>query len=205
MLEGVNFIRRNELFYTFMGMTFFNSVFGMAYLILMPVFARDVLAVGSRGFGFLQAVGGAGALIGTLAVAYFSDHRRLPLQAARGAMVFGTLLLLFAFSRAYPLSLVLALLLGAASQFYITAINTVLQLNLPERLRGRVMGVYGLTWDLMPVGGTIAGTIAEIAGAPVAVAIGAVFVTGLALWAVSIAPRFDDIKQGQTSAAATES
>jgi MFS family permease len=206
MLEGINFIRHNELFYTFMGMTFFNSIFGMAYLILMPVFARDVLAVGSRGFGFLQAAGGAGALIGTLSVAYFSDHRRLPLQAARGAVLFGALLLLFAFSRAYPLSLVLALLLGAASQFYITAINTILQLNLPEHLRGRVMGVYGLTWDLMPVGGTIAGTIAEIGGAPTAVAVGAVFVTGLALWAVSIAPRFEESKQrGASQAAATES
>jgi MFS family permease len=206
MLEGVNFIRHNELFYTFMGMTFFNSVFGMAYLILMPVFARDVLVVGSRGFGFLQAAGGAGALIGTLSVAYFSDHRRLPLQAARGAVLFGALLLLFAFSRAYPLTLILALLLGAASQFYITAINTILQLNLPEHLRGRVMGVYGLTWDLMPVGGTIAGTIAEIGGAPTAVAVGAVFVTGLALWAVSIAPRFEEGKQERASqAAATES
>jgi MFS family permease len=205
MLEGINFIRHNKLFYTFMGMTFFNSVFGMAYLILMPVFARDVLAVGSRGFGFLQAAGGAGALIGTLSVAYFSDHRRLPLQAARGAVLFGMLLLLFAFSRAYPLSLALALLLGTASQFYITAINTILQLNLPEHLRGRVMGVYGLTWDLMPVGGTIAGTIAEIGGAPAAVAVGAVFVTGLALWAVSIAPRFEEPEQRRANeATATE-
>jgi len=206
MLEGVDFIRRNQLFYTFMGMTFFNSVFGMSYLILMPVFARDILQVGSQGFGFLQAAGGAGALIGTLAVAYFSDIRRLPLQAARGAALFGALLFLFAISRNYPLSLALAFGLGATGQFYITAINTVLQLNLPERLRGRVMGVYGLTWDLMPVGGTLAGTIAEFAGAPVAVAVGGIFVVGLALWAVSVAPRFRDLKQSDASeAAATES
>jgi MFS family permease len=205
MLEGVNFIRRNELFYTFMGMTFFNSVFGMSYLILMPVFARDILQVGSQGFGFLQTAGGAGALVGTLAVAYFSETRRLPLQAARGATTFGILLLLFAVSRDYALSLVLAFVLGATSQFYITAINTVLQLNLPERLRGRVMGVYGLTWDLMPVGGTLAGTIAEFAGAPAAVVLGGLFVTGLALWAISIAPRFEDLKRSEASeAAATE-
>jgi MFS family permease len=206
MLEGVNFIRGNQLFYTFMGMTFFNSVFGMSYLILMPVFARDILEVGSRGFGFLQTAGGAGALIGTLAVAYFSDIRRLPLQAARGAALFGALLFLFAVSRNYPFSLAVAFGLGAAGQFYITAINTVLQLNLPERLRGRVMGVYGLTWDLMPVGGTLAGTIAEFAGAPVAVAVGSIFVVGLALWAVSVAPRLRDLKQSDASeAAATES
>ena len=190
MLDGVHFIRKNELFYTFMGMTFFNSVFGMSYLILMPVFARDILNVGSQGFGFLQTAGGAGALIGTLAVAYLSDARRLPLQAARGAALFGVLLLLFAYSRAFPFSLALAFVLGMSGQFYITAINTVLQLNLPEQLRGRVMGVYGLTWDLMPVGGMIAGTIAEFAGAPAAVAVGGAFVSGLALWVISIATRF---------------
>lgn len=197
MLDGVHFIRKNELFYTFMGMTFFNSVFGMSYLILMPVFARDILNVGSQGFGFLQTAGGAGALIGTLAVAYLSDARRLPLQAARGAALFGVLLLLFAYSRAFPFSLALAFVLGMSGQFYITAINTVLQLNLPEQLRGRVMGVYGLTWDLMPVGGMVAGTIAEFAGAPAAVAVGGAFVSGLALWVISIATRFGAGEQSE--------
>jgi MFS family permease len=201
MMEGVNFIRKNELYYSLMGMTFFNSVFGMSYLILMPVFARDILQVGSQGFGFLQTAGGAGALIGTLSVATFSNTRRLPLQAARGAAVFGALLLLFAFSRLYPLSLALAFVLGMVSQFYITAINTVLQLNLPEQLRGRVMGVHGLTWDLMPVGGMIAGTIAEFAGAPAAVAVGAVFVAGLGLWIMPIAPRLSGVEKWQTDEA----
>jgi MFS family permease len=119
-----------------------------------------------------------------------ADARRLPLQAARGAALFGVLLLLFAYSRAFPFSLALAFVLGMSGQFYVTAINTVLQLNLPEQLRGRVMGVYGLTWDLMPVGGMVAGTIAEFAGAPAAVAVGGAFVSGLALWVISIAPRF---------------
>jgi MFS family permease len=199
MMEGIQFIRQNQLYYTLMGLTFFNSVFGMSYLILMPVFARDILEVGSQGFGFLQTAGGAGALIGTLSVAAFSHTRRLPLQAARGATVFGFLLLLFAFSRLYPVSLAVAFVLGMVSQFYITAINTVLQLNLPERLRGRVMGVHGLTWDLMPVGGMIAGTIAEFAGAPAAVAVGALFVAALGFWVMTLAPRFSATESRQSS------
>jgi hypothetical protein len=112
------------------------------------------------------------------------------------------LLLLFAFSRVYPVSLALAFVLGMVSQFYITAINTVLQLNLPEQLRGRVMGVHGLTWDLMPVGGMIAGTIAEFAGAPAAVAVGALFVAGLGLWIIPIAPRFSGVAGNDTQEAA---
>lgn len=193
MIDGLNFIRRNEIYYTFIGMTFFNSVFGMCYLILMPVFARDILQVGSQGFGFLQSAGGAGALAGTLSVAYFSQHRGKTLQALSGGIIFGMLLVVFAFSQSYPLSLGLAFLLGFTSQAYMTIINTTLQLNLPEELRGRVMGIFGLTWDLMPVGGMISGTVAELAGAPAAVALGGMMVTGLAVAILVFKPGFKHI------------
>ena len=181
MMDGLNFIRKNEIFYTFISMTFFNSVFGMSYLILMPVFARNVLNVGSQGFGFLQSAGGLGALCGVLAVAYFSHSQRKGSQAIGGAVIFGTLLIFFALSQSYPLSLILACALGVASQFYITMINAILQINLPDQLRGRVMGIYGLTWELMPVGGLIAGAIAEYAGAPAAVVVGGSLVAFMAM------------------------
>ena len=181
MAEGLNFIRKNQIYYAFIGMIFFNSVFGMSYLILMPVFARTVLSVGSQGFGFLQSAGGAGALIGVLAVAWFAHSRGKGVQAIFGAAVFGVLLIVFAFSRSYLLSLTMAFLLGAAAQFYMTTISTVLQVNLPNELRGRVMSIYGLAWELMPVGGMIAGGIAEFAGAPIAVGFGGAMVAGMAI------------------------
>jgi len=181
MTEGLNFIRQNQIYYTFIGMIFFNSVFGMSYLILMPVFARNVLHVGSQGFGFLQSVGGAGALVGVLAVAWFSHSRKKGLLAIFGAAVFGFLLIAFALSSSYPFSLTLALVLGIAGQFYMTTISTILQVNLPNQLRGRVMSIYGLAWELMPVGGMIAGAIAEFAGAQFAVAFGGAMVAGMAL------------------------
>lgn len=181
MAEGLNFIRNNEIYFMFIALIFFNSAFGMSYLILMPVFARNILNVGSQGFGFLQSFGGAGALVGVLAVAWFSHSRRKGLQALSVAMSFGGLLITFAASKSYALSLVLAFALGIASQFYMTTISTVLQVNLPNQLRGRVMGIYGLAWELMPVGGMIAGTIAEFAGAPIAVGFGGFMVAAMAL------------------------
>jgi MFS family permease len=191
-MDGLNFIRKNEIYYTFIGMTFFNSVFGMSYLILMPVFARNVLNVGSQGFGFLQSAGGLGALCGVLAVACFSRSQRKGGQALGGAVIFGILLILFALSQSYPLSLVLACALGVASQFYITMINAILQMDLPDQLRGRVMGIYGLTWELMPVGGLIAGAIAEYAGAPAAVVVGGSFV---AFTALAVALFFPNVRR----------
>ena len=181
MAEGLNFIRGTQVFFIFIGLIFFNSVFGMNYLILMPVFARNVLDVGSQGFGFLQSAGGAGALVGVLAVAWFSHSRAKGKQALFGAAGFGVFLVLFAISKSYPLSLLLAFALGVSSQFYMTTVSTVLQMNLPNELRGRVMGIYGLVWELMPVGGMIAGGLAEFAGAPIAVASGGILVTAMAL------------------------
>jgi MFS family permease len=195
MRDGLNFIRKNELYYTFISMTFFNSVFGMSYLILMPVFARDVLAAGSQGFGFLQSAGGLGGLCGALAVAYFSRSRRKGMQATGGAIVFGILLIIFALSKSYPLSLALACALGIASQFYITTINAILQVNMPDQLRGRVMSIYGLAWELMPVGGLMAGAIAEYAGAPAAVVVGGAFVAVMALVVAMLLPNMRRLEQ----------
>jgi MFS family permease len=195
MAEGLNFIRNHEIYYTFIGMTFFNSVFGMSYLILMPVFARNVLDVGSQGFGFLQSAGGAGALIGVLAVAWYSHSRGQSRLAICGAAAFGVLLIAFALSKSYPLSLLLAVALGIASQFYMTIINAILQVNLPNELRGRVMGIYGLTWELMPVGGMIAGAIAEYAGAPLAVGFGGFMVAGMAILVAVFRPSIRRLEQ----------
>lgn len=195
MKEGVNFIRTNEIYYTFIGMTFFNSVFGMSYLILMPVFARSVLNVGSQGFGFLQSAGGAGALIGVLAVAWFSHARGQSRLAIFGAIAFGIFLISFALSNSYQLSLILAVALGVASQFYMTIISAILQVNLPNELRGRVMGIYGLTWELMPVGGMIAGAIAEFAGAPMAVGFGGFMVAGMAIAVAIFLPSIRRLEQ----------
>ena len=195
MLEGLHFIRKNEIYYTFIGMTFFNSVFGMSYLILMPVFARDILLVGSEGFGFLQSAGGAGALCGVLLVAYFGQARGKGKQAISGALVFGALLIVFAYSNSYALSLAMACLLGTASQFYMTTIHAILQVNLPDQLRGRVMGIHGLAWELMPVGGMIGGLIAEVSGAPSAVAVGGAMVAGMALVVAIFLPSIRRLEQ----------
>jgi predicted MFS family arabinose efflux permease len=195
MAEGVKFIRENEIYWVFIGMTFFNSVFGMSYVIMMPVFARDVLQVGSQGFGFLQSAGGAGALAGVLLAAYLSHFRGKGLQSIGGAVIFGVTLVLFALSDRFTLSLFAAFALGLAGQFYMTTIHAILQMNLPNELRGRVMGVHGLAWELMPIGGLIAGAIAEFAGAPVAVAFGGVMVAGMAFVIAVVRPRIRRLEQ----------
>jgi MFS family permease len=195
MIEGLEFIRKNEIYWVFIGMTFFNSVFGMSYVIMMPVFARDVLKVGSQGFGFLQSAGGAGALTGVLLAAYLSHFPGKGLQAISGAALFGVTLVLFAHSGWFTLSLITSFALGVAGQYYMTTIHAVLQMNLPNELRGRVMGIHGLAWELMPIGGLISGAIAEFAGAPIAVSFGGFMVGGMALAVALFMPRIRRLEQ----------
>lgn len=195
MAEGLSFIRQNEIYWVFIGMTFFNSVFGMSYVIMMPVFARNVLNVGSQGFGFLQSAGGGGALAGVLLAAYLSHFRGKGLQAINGAVIFGVTLILFAMSSWFPLSLIAAFALGMAGQFYMTTIHAILQMNLPNELRGRVMGIHGLAWELMPIGGLISGAIAEFAGAPIAVAFGGLMVGGMAFVVAIALPTIRRLEQ----------
>lgn len=172
VVDGLAFIVHNQLFLALMGMTFFNSVFGMSYQILLPVFARDVLHAGPQGYGVLNAVAGVGGLGGSLAAAYLGRKRRKGLQALLGSAAFGLLLVGFGSSSWFPLSLAIMFAMSLANQLYMTTITSALQLNVPDALRGRVMGVWGLTWSLMPLGGAIAGTVAEYAGAPTAVMLG---------------------------------
>ena len=194
--EGLAFIRRTDIVFTFILMTFFNSLFGMSYTTLMPVIASNVLHVGPQGFGMLESAAGFGALFGTISVAALSGHPRKGLHGIIGASTFGVLLMVFSLSESYPISLTIMALAGLANQFYMTTAMTTLQMQLPNEFRGRVMGVYGLCWSLIPLGGTINGAVAEVAGAPFAIALGGFLVAGMAVAVYAFLPQVRDIGRG---------
>jgi MFS family permease len=120
--------------------------------------------------------------------------RQKGLLMLAGATAFGSLIILFALSRAFPLSLALLFLMGAFNSAYMTTVNTLLQSLVPDELRGRVMGIYGLTWSIMPVGGFLAGAFAAAfaepaVGAPLAIGLGGALVAAMALMVAATSPR----------------
>ena len=141
---------------------------------LLPVFARDVLGVGAQGLGWLLSASGAGALAGGIALATIGDRvRRGPLLLA-SSVSFCLLLGGFALSRSFVLSLVLLAGAGFALILNNATTNALLQSLVPDRLRGRVMGVYVFMFlGVAPVGALGAGTLADWLGAPAALALGA--------------------------------
>ena len=173
MREGLSFIRHNRVVLTLLGMVAVSNIFAFGYSALMPAFAQDVLGQGPAGLGLLSASVGAGALIGALTTASLGNFKRKGLLLTVGNVFFPVMVLLFASSKIFPLSM--AILVGAGLGFMIqnTMTNTLVQTSIPDHLRGRVMSVYMLVFQgLFPIGSLMAGTIAQNFGVPIGAAFG---------------------------------
>ena len=190
LIEGVGFIVKNNIFLFLISMTFFISFFGMSYIPMMPVFAVEILKVGADGQGVLLGFGGVGALLTTMVLARIGNFRQRGVLIIVGAFLFGSILATFALTswafENYRLALAIMFLMGASSATFMIPIMSSLQLMVPNHMRGRVMGFYGMTWSIMPLGGMYAGSLAGFIGrgsdgVPIAVAIGGVLVALFAI------------------------
>jgi MFS family permease len=187
--EVLGFLRSDRRVETLIVLTATLSVFGFPFLVMMPVFARDVLHVNAAGYGALTASVGVGAMLGALAIALNSTRiaRRGRLMTLGGTL-FGLGVLAFSLSRSFVLSLVLLGLSGCAMIVNNALTNTLLQTIVPDELRGRVMGFYSFVFvGLSPLGAFQAGLFAEHLGAPAAIGVGAALcavAVGVAAWRV---------------------
>ncbi|MCE2404199.1 MAG: MFS transporter [Dehalococcoidia bacterium] len=184
MAAGFGFLRRHSLFLTLIGMAFFNGMFGMSYIFLMPVFADDVLDVGPEKLGLLMGAAGTGALLGIVLAA---NARRFPHKGwllLGGAAAHGACLVLFALvsdAGHYRLSMVTLFAADLFVSVHLMMVMTTLQTLVPDDFRGRVMGFYTITWSMIPLGGLQASQIAHHISPPIAVAIGGLAVAALAM------------------------
>ncbi len=189
MWTGMRYIVRTPIFLATIGLSFFTSVFGMSYQFLLPVFAEDILEVGATGFGLLEAATGIGSVLGTLAIIKVGAGRHAGAAMVVFAAIFGLLIAAFAASRSMPLSAGLLFLAGFSSALYLNIGMTTLQVMVPDELRGRVMGIWSMTWFLASIGAFPAGAAAEVLGAPLSVAIGGLAVSAFAVFIWVSAPR----------------
>jgi MFS family permease len=181
-VEGLSFVGHNFVFSCLIALALFNSLFAMSYLTLLPIFADAYFHAGSTGYGLLNAAHGAGALVGSLTVATIA-HRILRKGTALlvGAACVGGLLIVFSFSPGMGLALLVLVLVGFCNTFYLMQVSTFLQQKVPDHLRGRVMSLYSLCWNLLPLGGLLAGALAAAVDARFAVRFGGAMVAANAL------------------------
>src|SRR5262249_35913677 len=181
-VEGLSFVGGNFVFAGLIGLALFNSLFGLSYITLLPVYADRYFAAGSAGYGLLSAAHGVRALVGTLTLATIAHPIARPAPAVlTGAACLGGLLMAFSRSPGMALALPTLVLVGFSNTFYLTQVNTLVQQSVPDHLRGRVMSLYALCWNLVPLGGLLAGVLASAVNARFAVLVGGAMVAANAL------------------------
>lgn len=145
-------------------------LFAGVFLPLVPIYARDVLQVGATGFGLLEASWGLGTLVGAVWLLSRGDVRRKGRMVIIVAVLFGTSMIVFGFSRDFYLSLGMMFMLGLCPPFWMAGIRTILQTNIPDEMRGRVMAVFLLALQLYGLGWPLGGALAEAFGNEAAIA-----------------------------------
>jgi MFS family permease len=156
---------------------------GFQYNVLLPVYARDVLKASAGVYGWMFSAFGAGSLVAALRMAVTRERWSLRRHLLIGLIAAGVGLAGFAWSRWLPAMLAFAALAGFGLILYVSSTNTLIQLTVEDRYRGRVMALYTLFFvGTSPIGSLFAGAVAQRWGAPVATSICALVLLGGAVW-----------------------
>jgi MFS family permease len=148
---------------------------GIPFVVLMPIFAAQVLHGGPHTLGFLMGAMGVGSMASALSLVLRKSVRGLLKMIPIAAAVFGLGLILFGLSHAVWLSMLLLLLVGFGMMQGLTASNTIIQTIVPEDKRGRVMSYYTVAFvGMAPFGSLLAGALATAIGAASTVVISGV-------------------------------
>ena len=168
------------------------AVFAMPYYVLLPMLARDTLGVGPRGFGILMAASGLGAFLGGLTLARRLQSRPPMPSFLAGIGLFLLGLVGLGLCRNYYAALGFIFMSGFGMVTQLSTGNSLLQLNVPDELRGRLMSLFGLiVMGFAPVGSIIYGVAAHYTGPGPAIAGGSLFA---ALAAGVVLLRYPDVR-----------
>lgn len=155
-------------------LSLFISVFGITYSTVLPAFVDRVLHQNATAFGALNTAAGIGAISAAFLIARYGDDGRRGRWLTYVAIGFPMVLCIFAFNRSYPMALFLGGLLGVGFMSEFTLLNTLLQTNIVDEMRGRVMSLYTLTFfGLTPFGNLAMGALAEAWGLSKTIALSA--------------------------------
>lgn len=164
--EGVHFILHTPLFRNLILLSYATMFFLSAYMQLMPAFAA-LFEAGPAGFGVLMSATGVGSITGTAiagALKSGQHYGKVMLIAALAGAFFLFAFAVTALLPSYGGGLVVVMLAAAATSVFLIFSTTALQSQVPDALRGRVMGIHGITYSLMPLGALLTGSLAQPLG-----------------------------------------
>ncbi len=188
-IDGLRLIRVSRIVLVILLMTLVCEILGFSYMVVLPIFARDVLQVGAVGLGTFSTAVSAGGLVAGLSLASLGNYRYKGRLLLGIFLAFGIFLILFSQSPWYPVSLVLLVIIGAITAGMDAMGHTILLLNVSEEQRGRAMGVWMTGIGFGPVGSIAIGAVASLLGAPAAVTINGTLMIVAFILIIVLVPR----------------
>jgi MFS family permease len=146
--QGFNYIRKDRTILFVLVFTTLILMLSMPFQTMLPIYTDDILKVGAKGLGILMSVSGAGALVGSFALASLPNRKRGLLVLSSG-IVMGAALLVFALSRSWSLSLVVVIFIGLGQTLRGTVSSAILQSYTDPIYMGRVMSILMMQWGIM--------------------------------------------------------
>ncbi len=202
LADGLRFISRTSLVLNLLVLSGLFSLFGRSYSTLMPAFARQVLHTDERSLGFMYAAPGLGTLAGGFLLAASGDVRNKSRLLLAGVIASSGLVSAFAISPALLPALVILVGVGAASTIYSATATTLLQVNAPGPMRGRVMSYNTVALlGLTPFGGALTGFAAEVLGVRMAILAGGVVVVAAGVMMFAVSPQLRSQRGERTASA----
>jgi len=172
--EGLKFIFHDPRIYTLILSSGIISFFGFPYATFLPVYARDILKTGATGLGMLMGSAGAGAFVGAITLTIRGDYSNKGILLAVSGITFSIALLIFSISVASWLSYLMLFLVGFGAISQVATANSMLQLAVPDNLRGRVMSSFATVFlGMTTIGNFSLGSLANYIGTKYALLTGA--------------------------------
>ena len=191
--EGVKFVYNNKTILGAISLDMFAVLFGGA-VALLPIFAQDILKVGSEGFGVLRAAPAVGSIITMLAAAYFSLNKNAGVKLLTAIFIFGLCIIVFGLSEIFWVSVLALFLSGVADGVSVVIRNTILQLHTPDNMRGRVSSVNSIfVGSSNELGAFESGVTAKLMGVVRAVVFGGCMTIGTVFVTALISPSFRNL------------
>ena len=170
-VEGLTLIRTNSKVLHLLLIVMTAEVLAFSHVSVLPIFADDVLNVGSGGFGILSAARASGSILGVLLLAIAGEGISKGKTLLTSVVIYSLALICFSFSTMFLLSLFIFLIVGIAAAIFDALQQVLLQLNVDDKQRGMAMGIWVLGVGVGPLGHLEVGILAEYLGAPSALAI----------------------------------
>ncbi|MGE0704401.1 MAG: MFS transporter [Vicinamibacterales bacterium] len=180
---GLSYVRRTSVLPPLIVLAFATTFLGMPVLTLLPVFARDIYQEGVAEYSRMMAFSGAGAIVGSLTVAWLGRMKHMGVKTLCVQAAFGVFIILFAVTRVLYVSYFLLFLTNVALMIVFSTVTSLIQLTAPNEMRGRVMSIYLVAFrGGMPLGSLASGYLASTFSAPAVLVVNGTLLSLVALY-----------------------